>query len=81
MAIRYRSAYRRYLFYRRMRLTLTILGGLGGMVICYLMYENLVQNGLALGRREMFPLIGVMVLATALPWFILTAFVRRPSDL
>ena len=52
MAVRYRSAYRRYLFFRRLRNLLTLLCGIGGSLACYVMYQNLQENGLPLGRRR-----------------------------
>ncbi len=81
MAVRYRSAYRRYLFFRRLRNLLTLLCGIGGLFVCYLMYQNLQQNGLPLGRKEIVMLLGVMALSVAAPWLILTAFARKPSEL
>lgn len=81
MAVRYRSAYRRYLFFRRLRNLLTLLCGIGGLFACYVMYQNLQQSGLPLGRKEIVMLLGVMALSIAAPWLILTTFARKPSEL
>ncbi|WP_159716424.1 hypothetical protein [Geminicoccus flavidas] len=81
MAVRYRSAYRRYLFFRRLRTGLTVLCGLAGLFICYLMYRNLEQNGLSLHLSELVPLLGVLLLSLAVPWLLVSPFVRKPSEL
>jgi hypothetical protein len=81
MAARHRSAYRRYLFFRRLRAVLTVLCGLAGLFACYLMYRNLEQNGLQLHRTEFVPLLGVLLLSVAGPWLLISPFVRKPSDL
>jgi len=81
MAVRHRSAYRRYLFFRRLRTGLTALCGLAGLVLCYLMYRNLVQNGLPLHLTEFVPLLGVLLLSVAAPWLLVSPFVRKPSEL
>ncbi|WP_027134417.1 hypothetical protein [Geminicoccus roseus] len=81
VAVRYRSAYRRYLFYRRLRTVLTCVFGISGIIACYLMYLNLRQNGVPLGRQEMLILAGVMIVSIALPWMVLTKLARKPSEL
>ncbi|HEX2525393.1 MAG TPA: hypothetical protein VHL31_03700 [Geminicoccus sp.] len=81
MAARYRSAYRRYLFWRRMRLILTLTGGVIGIVTCYFMYMNLVRNGLTLGPKEMLPMLLVLAASFTLPWLVGSAFVKKPSEL
>jgi hypothetical protein len=81
MAVRYRSAYRRYLLFSRLRMALTVVGGAFGLVISHYMYRNLVESGLPIGRSEIMPLLVVMALSLGVPWLIVTPFVRKPSEL
>ena len=81
MAVRYRSTYRRYLWRKRLRLLLTLVGAVVGLFICYFMYNNLVHNGFALGRKEILPMLLVMAASVALPWLTGSLLLKKPSEL
>ena len=81
MADRLRSGYRRYLFYRRLRLIVTAIGGLFGLIICTLMYRNLVQNRINVGRTELIALLGTMAVSVVIPWLAVTPWARKPSEI
>ena len=81
MSDRLRSVYRRYRFYRRVRGVATILGAVGGIFICFLMYRNLASSDMPIGRSAWLALIGAFGLSVAVPWLILTPLARKPSEI
>ena len=81
MSDRLRSGYRRYLFYRRLRLVATVLGAAGGLFVCFMMYRNLAVSDIPLGRKEWMVLIGTFGLFVAVPWAIVTPLAQKPSEI